>query len=245
MTATCVRLAALVVVSTLSGVAVSLGQAYGDANQTLTIGAAAFEVQPPAPAGADGIGPDGYLYGNVLTTTWWAPVLLPDGAWLEEMCAYYKDNVTGLFQVSFVQGSLAAEGETPAAGGFGFVLSTHDDGYQLRCSAINKRLRDLADLDGDGTPNPIAFRLRATATGAVGLGGVQIRWKREVSPPPATPTFGDVNPGDSAWPHIEALVASGITAGCGGGIYCPDAALTRRQMAVFLAKALGLDWRNP
>ena len=51
--------------------------------------------------------------------------------------------------------------------------------------------------------------------------------------------------GDSAWPHIEALASSGITVGCGAGVFCPDATLTRRQMAVFLAKALGLDWRNP
>jgi hypothetical protein len=41
---------------------------------------------------------------------------------------------------------------------------------------------------------------------------------------------------------VEALVASGITAGCGGGNYCPDAALTRGQMAVFLSKALGLHF---
>ena len=55
---------------------------------------------------------------------------------------------------------------------------------------------------------------------------------------------GSVTPteSDSAWPHVEALAASGITAGCGGGDYCPGATLTRRQMAVFLAKALGLNW---
>jgi len=41
---------------------------------------------------------------------------------------------------------------------------------------------------------------------------------------------------------IEALYASGVTAGCGSGNYCPDAPLTRGQMAVFLAKALGLQW---
>lgn len=45
---------------------------------------------------------------------------------------------------------------------------------------------------------------------------------------------------DTAFPFIEALVASGITAGCGGGDHCPDAPLTRRQMAVFLATSLGL-----
>jgi hypothetical protein len=27
-------------------------------------------------------------------------------------------------------------------------------------------------------------------------------------------------------------------------LYCPDAPLTRGKMAVFLAKALGLDWPN-
>jgi len=36
---------------------------------------------------------------------------------------------------------------------------------------------------------------------------------------------------------IKALAASGITSGCGAGIYCPDASVTRAQMAVFLLKA--------
>jgi hypothetical protein len=34
--------------------------------------------------------------------------------------------------------------------------------------------------------------------------------------------------------------ASGIPVGCGGGNFCPDSAITRGQMAVFLSKALGL-----
>jgi hypothetical protein len=33
-----------------------------------------------------------------------------------------------------------------------------------------------------------------------------------------------------------------FTAGCGGGNYCPDAPLTRGQMAAFLSKALGLHF---
>ena len=36
---------------------------------------------------------------------------------------------------------------------------------------------------------------------------------------------------------IEAIFRSGITAGCGGGAYCPNAPVTRAQMAVFLLKA--------
>jgi len=45
--------------------------------------------------------------------------------------------------------------------------------------------------------------------------------------------------------YIEALAASGITAGCTAPPnpqYCPDAPLTRGQMAVFLARAFGLHW---
>jgi len=41
---------------------------------------------------------------------------------------------------------------------------------------------------------------------------------------------------------IEALYLAGITAGCGGGKFCPDQPLTRGQEAVFLATALGLNW---
>jgi hypothetical protein len=37
-------------------------------------------------------------------------------------------------------------------------------------------------------------------------------------------------------PWIEDLAGRGVTGGCGGGAYCPDAANTRGQMAVFLVK---------
>jgi S-layer family protein len=80
--------------------------------------------------------------------------------------------------------------------------------------------------------------------GSVRWRHAEVRWHRSVSPPPGSPTFADVPPSDPGFQYIEALVASGITAGCGGGNYCPDATLTRRQMAVFLAKALGLYWPN-
>lgn len=40
--------------------------------------------------------------------------------------------------------------------------------------------------------------------------------------------------------EIEKLYAAGITSGCGDGKYCPDATLTRGQMAAFLVRALHL-----
>jgi len=81
------------------------------------------------------------------------------------------------------------------------------------------------------------------AGGAVAIAGATLYYRLQVSPAPPTATFGDVPLTDPAFQFIEALAASGITAGCGGGNYCPDAPLTRRQMAVYLAKALGLQWQ--
>ena len=58
-------------------------------------------------------------------------------------------------------------------------------------------------------------------------------------PIPATGTvFGDVAPNDFAAAWIEELAALGVTAGCGGGNYCPNAPVLRGEMAVFLLKAL-------
>jgi hypothetical protein len=58
-------------------------------------------------------------------------------------------------------------------------------------------------------------------------------------PPACTGTvFADVPcTGGPFDPWIEDLAAHGITGGCGGGLYCPDATVTRKQMAVFLLKA--------
>ena len=49
--------------------------------------------------------------------------------------------------------------------------------------------------------------------------------------------FLDVDSVNAYHDFIRAIFRSGITAGCGTGIYCPDAPVTREQMAVFLLKA--------
>jgi hypothetical protein len=71
---------------------------------------------------------------------------------------------------------------------------------------------------------------------------VRVYYELQVSTAPAVATFGDVPTTHPFFRFIEALVASGITIGCGGGNYCPDASLTRGEMAVFLSKALGLHF---
>jgi hypothetical protein len=67
------------------------------------------------------------------------------------------------------------------------------------------------------------------------------------TPPAGTGTvFADVplSYWDVNW--IEKLFVDGITAGCGGGNYCPEAAVTRAQMAIFLLRAEhGLAYTPP
>jgi len=55
---------------------------------------------------------------------------------------------------------------------------------------------------------------------------------------PDVPYFTDVPFGSTFFPFVQKMAQDGITAGCGGGLYCPDTALTRGQMAVFVVTGL-------
>jgi hypothetical protein len=85
-------------------------------------------------------------------------------------------------------------------------------------------------------------RVRFDATTGLTLQKIRVQWQRQVSPAPAVATFTDVPTTHAQFRFVEALVASGVTGGCGAGTYCPDAPLTRGQMAVFMSVALGLNF---
>jgi hypothetical protein len=72
--------------------------------------------------------------------------------------------------------------------------------------------------------------------------GMRVGYVLQVSPAPGTADFADVPTSHPFFQFVEALYSSGVTAGCGNGNFCPDAPLTRGQMAVFLSKALGMQW---
>ena len=82
-----------------------------------------------------------------------------------------------------------------------------------------------------------------TNDGTTQFAGMIVGYVLQVSPDSGATTFNDVPPGSPLHRYVEALFASGITAGCGNGNFCPDNPVTRGQMAVFLAKALGLQWQ--
>nr|AUN37118.1 putative sugar-non-specific nuclease NucA [uncultured bacterium] len=51
--------------------------------------------------------------------------------------------------------------------------------------------------------------------------------------------FLDVPPSNPFYNEIGKLAARGVTLGCGGGNFCPDAVVTRDQMAAFIMRARG------
>ena len=82
----------------------------------------------------------------------------------------------------------------------------------------------------------------STNDGSTAISQVIIGYVLQVSPAPGGASFNDVPTSHPFFQYIQALYASGITGGCGDGNYCPDAPVTRGQMAVFLSKALGLQF---
>jgi hypothetical protein len=70
-------------------------------------------------------------------------------------------------------------------------------------------------------------------------------WKAqhgEEAPEPCTGVFADVPCTSPYADYIEGIASEGITVGCGGGNYCPNAGITNAQMAVYLVKAFELPF---
>jgi hypothetical protein len=114
-------------------------------------------------------------------------------------------------------------------------------------SGINFVFSDLTPL-GITTDNfAKKYELRAiteSGTSSTQLLGAYVGYKLQVSPAPASATFADVPTTHPYFRFVEALVDAGITSGCGGGNYCVSSPITRGEMAVFLAAALGLHFPN-
>jgi S-layer homology domain len=244
--------AVLAAVVLLGGVSEGHAQSYGPGSQVLTVGVSQFRGIAGSPSE---IGGDYYFYNNVPGSYYYylAPLALPEGALIESVCLFGRDTDSEFLfyvQAYLFANKLVALGEAPATlqvpGSSAF--SSGSAGYGSWCSEpMSYTLRTRLDVDGDGTLDDavhyVGLFLPHSISGQLGFGGAKITWRRQVSAAPSSPTFGDVPESHPFSQFIEALAASGITGGCGDGSnYCPNAALTRGQMAVFLAKALGLHW---
>jgi len=209
----------------------NLVQTYGTADTIIyELPSAAFSQADPGMAvNEDG---QGAIFDNSGTNgRFFAPVNLPSGALVNYLDLYYNVSAaSGAIQAilySFDTGGAVqfeAEVDSNSNTGFGYNFFLINPPIQIDNS---KRYMVYVYTAKDST-------MRFSA--------VNMWYHLQVSPAPASATFNDVPTSDPGFQYIEALVSSGITAGCGGGNYCPDGTLTRRQMAVFLAKALGLHF---
>jgi hypothetical protein len=131
------------------------------------------------------------------------------------------------------------------------VVATTPDG--TTGTLVKGWVSDFLDVDGGHQFYAFVTTLVSNAI-TVGVGGgnygVDLGTKRQqmavfllkaehglcYTPPPCTGAFPDVLCPSLFADWIEALAAEGVTTGCGGGNFCPDNLVTRRQMAVFLLK---------
>jgi hypothetical protein len=88
-------------------------------------------------------------------------------------------------------------------------------------------------LLGGSRPVPRRYRRRLLV---VGVAALLLAVPVAVS---ANHVFSDVPTSSTYHTTVARLVGAGITGGCGGGKYCPNAAVTRGQMAAFLNRGLG------
>lgn len=131
-----------------------------------------------------------------------------------------------------------------------FRTGAHEASVQQLATAITAGAPGCIFLSAFVTPHTVDNRNNSywIEVSMGGTGGearfqaVRVFYKLQVSPAPATATFLDVPTSSPIFRFVEALSAAGITGGCGGGNFCPNAPLTRGQMAVFLSVALGLHF---
>ena len=186
---------------------------------------------------------NGYIYATTNPIgdqiAFWATVTLPSGVAIRYLDLYYNDLDAG----NDITATIRAYNGTGSPG-FSDVVSVASGGsggYGYNFSSIISHTVDNDVLLG-GSQYTVVIFLPASPNSNLQFKAVDIWWNRQVSPAPGVATFADVPTGNPQFQFVEALVASGITAGCGAPNYCPNNPVTRGQMAVFLAKALGLYW---
>jgi S-layer family protein len=175
----------------------------------------------------------------------WAPVLLPTGVEIEYLDLYYSDSNSSF---DIVASLIADTGGAPSSGspdqtalataqsngssgyGYAFALLTYTVNNNVAYDPAAGQLNLAVSSEVSDFTNILAFR------------GADLWWMRQVSPAPATATFTDVPTNHQFFQFVEALAASGVSVGYPDGRFGVDDPITRGQMAVFLAKALGLYW---
>ncbi len=125
---------------------------------------------------------------------------------------------------------VAGTASVPAIGGHTYLWTIGGDaGAFIASGQGTSQITFLAQIPGDVTLDVTDYSAPGCGTAAASL-GVPV-------------DFFDVPPGHPFHADIVRIARDGITAGCGGGNYCPADLVTRAQMSVFLLKGKnGAGW---
>lgn len=161
---------------------------------------------------------------------------LPGGAAVEEVTWYYMNSGSGHITFDFF--GITLDGSSYADFGGGSAAGVSPPAIQSHTLSLDPAV----SIDNSQAVYRITVLFDALG-GQYQLLGMRVGYRLQVSPAPVTASFLDVPTTDPFFQYIEALKASGITGGCGDGTnFCPNQPVLRKQMAAFLAKALGLSW---
>jgi hypothetical protein len=165
-----------------------------------------------------------------------AGLRLPSGALVDRIELDACDtNAVQQVQFAMYRRPAPGTGEAQNITGFGTTGIAATPG----CGFFTQELLSPETIDNDN----YTYFLDVLSNANVNFMAVRVYHKLQVSPSPAVATFpNDVPTSHPFFRFVEALARAGITGGCAAGSYCPDMAVTRGQMAVFLAVALGLHF---
>jgi beta-propeller repeat-containing protein/BACON domain-containing protein/all-beta uncharacterized protein/S-layer family protein len=124
-----------------------------------------------------------------------------------------------------------------ASGGTGSVTVTAAGGCTWTATSNNRNLITITGgsiKTGTGTVN---FTVAANSATTIRSGTIMIAG--QIFAVLQGAAFLDVPVGHLFYEQIGKLSARGVTVGCGSGNFCPEATVSREQMAAFIIRALG------
>lgn len=165
---------------------------------------------------------------------------VPHGVRLNLFRAWMYDVVAAQDMTVSLQSACLPDfgGAIPTVTALGSVGTTGTSGVQ---SASTFAGDSIADNQSCTYQVVVQFgsSINTCTTNNLGFYKLRMQWYRQVPPAPGVASFTDVPVGSQFYSEVQALVGSGVTAGCTASQYCPSQAVTRLQMAAFLARALG------
>ena len=219
-----------------------LEQPMGSGTTRSTTWIAATKFTGKQPSGPDLAYASQHFYtspGSTSPAMYFAPLELEPGLLVDMMTCAFNDGSTAndlSFNLQKATIDFTTSSATWTSLGSGSSSGSDGIGYVNIDITPNETIQSL------GYNIVYQYVIRADIASDVSFAGCMVAWKRQVSPAPTSATFTDVPTSHPFFKFIQALYSSGITAGCSPTEYCPDQALTRGEMAVFLAAGLGLNY---